>query len=148
MAERWTLLIPAPCDWVNSNSRMHWAPKAKLVKEWRRTTVLRARQANLPKGLGRVRVDAMLRFTTRHHRDALNYEPTMKGVMDGLCRDKTHINKRGKEVDAPGYGLVWDDEPTYLDGPFLQIGEPVDKKRYPRGLVQLLITDIGESGWG
>lgn len=143
--DRWMLVIPAPCDWVNANYRGHWAPKAKLVKKWRQTTVVYARQARLPVGLARVRIDVMLRFTTRHRRDAANYEPTLKGVIDGLCRDKTHINKRGRKVDAPGYGLIWDDEPSYLDGPFPRIGEPVDKRKYPRGVVQLLITDLGEA---
>lgn len=144
-AERWTLVIPAPCDWANSNQRQHWAAKAKLVKAWRAETVARARAAGLPTGLGRVRIDILLRFTTKHRRDALNYEPTIKGVIDGLCRDKTHVNKKGDLVKAPGYGLIWDDEPTYLDGPFPRIGEPVDGERYPRGVMQLLITGLEEA---
>lgn len=144
-APRWPLVIPAPCDWANSNQRQHWAAKARLVKQWRAETVNRARAAGLPTGLGRVRIDVMLRFTTRHRRDALNYEPTIKGVVDGLCRDKTRINRDGKEVHAPGYGLIWDDEPTYLDGPFPRIGEPVDSRQYPRGVMQLMITSLEEA---
>lgn len=143
--DRWMLVLPAPCEWVNSNNRGHWAPKAKLVKQWRKATVARAREAKLPQGLARVRIDVLLRFTTKHRRDAANYEPTLKGCIDGLCRDKTHINKHGKQIDAPGYGLIWDDEPKFLDGPFTRIGEPVNKQRYPLGLVQLLVTDLGEA---
>ena len=144
-AQRWPLVIPAPCDWANSNQRQHWAARARLVKQWRAETVNRARAAGLPTGLGRVRIDVLLRFTSRHRRDALNYEPTIKGVIDGLCRDKTRIDKHGKEIHAPGYGLIWDDEPTYLDGPFPRIGDPVDGERYPRGVMQLLITSLEET---
>lgn len=139
----WRLEIPAPVEWVNANYRGHWAPKAKLVKTWRTTALVYARKAKLPKELDHVRVDAWLHFTTRHHRDAANYHDTLKGVVDGLCRDKSHLNKKGKWVDAPGYGLIWDDTPEYLDGPFPRIGDPVDKRRYPLGL---LVLDIIEDG--
>jgi hypothetical protein len=108
---------------------------------WRETTVVLARNARLPKGLSHVQIDATLHFTTKHNRDAANYEPTLKGVIDGLCRDKTHINRKGKEVKAPGYGLIWDDTPEYLDGPFLRIGEPADKRQHPLGLLVLAITE-------
>lgn len=140
MAETiWRLTIPAPCEWVSANQRIHWAPKAKLVKEWRKATLTHAQAAKLPTGIAHVRIDAWLHFTTRHHRDAANYADTLKGVVDGLCRDKTHVNKKGKLVNAPGYGLIWDDTPEYLDGPFPRIGEPVDKRRYPLGLLVLEI---------
>jgi crossover junction endodeoxyribonuclease RusA len=141
----WRLEIPAPAEWVNANYRGHWAPKAAKVKEWRNAALLYARQAKLPKGLAHVRIDAWLHFTDKLGRDAANYGDTLKGVVDGLCRDKTHVNKKGRLVEAPGYGLIFDDTPQFLDGPFPRIGDPVSKKDYPLGL---LVLDIVEDQGG
>lgn len=140
----WRLEIPAPVKWVNVNEPMHWAPKAKLVKEWRNAALTYARQSRLPKGLPHVRIDAVLHFTDRRPRDAANYSDTLKGVVDGLCRDKSHLNKKNKWVQAPGYGLIWDDSTKYLDGPFLRIGDPVSRKVHPLGLLILDITALGQ----
>jgi hypothetical protein len=84
-----------------------------------------------------------MHFTSRQPRDAANYSDTLKAVVDGLCRDKSHLNKRNKWVEAPGYGLIWDDNTKFLDGPFPRIGDPVSRKQYAFGL---LVLDIVEDG--
>lgn len=140
----WRLEIPAPVKWINVNEHhRHWGPKARLTKEWRDAALMYARKAKLPKGLAHIRIDATLHFTSRLARDAANYGDTLKGVVDGLCRDKSHVNKNGKTIHAPGYGLIWDDSTNYLDGPFLRIGDPVSRRTYPLGLLVLDITEDG-----
>jgi hypothetical protein len=43
----------------------------------------------------------------------------------------------------PGYELIPDDSPEFLDGPFITIGAKVDKRQHPLGLVVIAITDLG-----
>lgn len=116
-----TLTIPAPAKWLNSNDRLHWGPRAKLTKSWRQAAHVYARQARLPKGLGRVRIDAQVHKTTGNSFDAMNLYPTLKAVVDGL-------------VD---YGLVVDDNNDHVTGPFI-----TDGGRREKALVVLTITEI------
>ena len=116
-----TLTIPAPAKWLNSNDRMHWRPKAKLTKTWRQAAHVYARQAKLPKGLTRVRIDAQVHKTTPNRYDAMNLYPTLKAVVDGL-------------VD---YGLVADDNNDQVTGPFITDGGRADTAK-----VVLTVTEI------
>lgn len=110
---RWTFTITAPCDWISSNQREHWAAKAERTKQWRDTARVYAIQAKLPK-LDHVHVGALLHFRDNRQRDVHNYMPTLKAIVDGL-------------VD---YGLVKDDSSKYLTGPDIRIGE---RRRGTRG---------------
>jgi Holliday junction resolvase RusA-like endonuclease len=116
-----TLTIPAPAKWLNSNDRMHWRPKAKLTKAWRQAAHVYARQAKLPKGLARVRIDVQVHKTTPNRYDAMNLYPTLKAVVDGL-------------VD---YGLVMDDNNDHVTGPFITDGGRDDTAK-----VVLTVTEI------
>lgn len=135
MAE-YALHIPAPREWINANRRDHWAARAELVRTWRSAAYYAAVQARLPKGLAKVRIDAVLRFRTNRHRDAPNYHPTLKAVVDGLATSK--------RPGSPGYGLIPDDTEQYLVGPFPTIGERIPRKTpfAPAGLLTLTITDL------
>jgi crossover junction endodeoxyribonuclease RusA len=78
--------------------------------------MVHARFAKLPR-LAKAHILAELRFPNRIRRDAHNYYPTLKAIVDGL-------------VD---YGLLPDDSTEYLDGPDIRLGAPVPQPRYGHG---------------
>lgn len=104
----WEVTIPAPAPWLNANDRQHWRAKAGRVAVWRDAGHTYAKVHRLPK-LGAAYIIAHLRFPDRRRRDAANYQPTLKAIVDGL-------------VD---YGLIPDDSTKHLDGPDIRIGEPI-----------------------
>lgn len=101
-----TLTIPAPCQFINLNQRMHWAPKAELTRKWRHAAHVAAREAGLPTGLTKVHIVAHIHKTTNRDYDAHNLMPTLKACVDGL-------------VD---YGLVTDDTNRHVIGPDVRHG--------------------------
>lgn len=116
-ADMWTLVVPAPADFINLNQRLHWAPKARLTRAWRHATHIRARQAKLPKGLERVHITANVIKPSGRAYDVHNLLPTAKAAIDGL-------------VD---YGLIPDDTNTHLTGPDM-------RARGGKGPAALVIT--------
>jgi hypothetical protein len=138
----WALTIPAPAKMLSENSRHHWRVTGPAVKAWREASFLYATQAKLPKHLPKVRVDVVLHFTDARPRDPYNYHKyVVKPLVDGLSRPRTVNGKRGIRVE-PGYQLVDDDNPQYVDGPFITIGEKVAKKEHPYGLAVITITEV------
>lgn len=130
----WTLLIPAPAKWISSNDRIHWREKAARTKAWREAARTYARDGRLPTGLGRVRIDAWLRFPVARVRDAANYADTLKAVVDGLVTGRK---------SPLGYGLVADDDSTHLDGPYLHMGEVLPARPFgPKGAVLVGVYDL------
>lgn len=144
-ARTWTLEIPAPARMFSENTDEHWRVTSKAVKEWREASFLWATQAKLPKHLGnRVRVDVVLHFVGNRDRDNFNYHKyVVKPLVDGLCRPRTVLGRRGVRTE-PGYQLVDDDNPRYLDGPFIVIGEKVPRAQFPYGLAVVTITELDE----
>lgn len=106
MTRTWTITIPAAVQFINLNQRMHWAQKAKLTRTWRAVAKLKARSAELPKGLTRVHIVAHVTKPTARQYDVHNLMPTLKACVDGL-------------VD---YGLIPDDTNAHLTGPDLRQG--------------------------
>lgn len=102
------LTIPAPCDWLNANERLHWAEKARRTRIWRHT----AHGAVLSQHKG-ARFDVPVRIVVTIHKpragryDATNWAPTGKALIDGL-------------VDS---GLLEDDDNTRVVGPDMRAGE-------------------------
>ena len=102
------LTIPAPCDWLNANERLHWAEKARRTRIWRHT----AHGAVLAQAKG-ARFDVPVRITVTIHKtragryDATNWAPTGKALIDGL-------------VDSE---LLEDDDNTRVIGPDMRAGE-------------------------
>jgi hypothetical protein len=139
----WTLTIPAPARMFSINTSEHWRVTGAAKKAWREAAFLYARQAKLPTGLARIRIDIVLHFTNNSRgRDTANYHPHVgKPLTDGLAAGRTVKAKTGVRIE-PGYGLVADDTPAHLDGPHLLIGEPVSRKQHPFGLAILTITDL------
>lgn len=101
----WTLTIPAPADWINSNDRLHRMAQAKLIKTWRLAASLAARNAELPKDLARVHIIATITKPTRRKYDVGNLYPSVKPCIDGIVSD---------------YGLLPDDDNAHLLGPDLR----------------------------
>lgn len=141
----WQLPIPAPAKMLSENSRHHWRVTGPAVKAWREASFLYATQARLPKHLARIRIDVELHFTDARERDPHNFHRyVVKPTVDGLCRPRTVNGKHGVRVE-PGYEVVDDDSPRFLEGPYITVGEKVAKAQYPLGLAVVTITELGGS---
>jgi hypothetical protein len=94
-----TIDIPAPCQFINSNQRLHRMAQAKLTKAWRQASAAAA--TGLPPFTRQVHITAHI-FKPRAGRyDTNNLAPTTKACVDGL-------------VDA---GLLVDDSTEWVIGP-------------------------------
>lgn len=149
---QWTLTFPAPDRMISVNQRVYWRVRQSLTESWRGALYVHAKAAKLPCGLGRIRLDFLLRFPdARTDRDALNYYGlAVKPAVDGLGPEFTQVIKRGKRAGEvshqPGYGLIPDDTQAHLDGPHIALGPKVgDPKRCPFGQVSVTITDLSGS---
>ena len=105
------LTIPAPCDWLNSNQRLHRMVSAARVRSWRDTANYAARvhwgwtPFEVP-----VRIVVTVHKTRAGRWDAGNLYPTAKAIVDGL-------------VDA---GVIPDDSNEWVTGPDMRAGEKRD----------------------
>src|SRR5262249_54533101 len=117
--------------------------RAELVQLWRGATVDRARLARLPRDLGRIRVEPTAHFRGRPPvRDSSNLEPTLKACIDGLGPSRI-LQRKGRRIPVPGYGLIPDDDDAHLELERLKIGAPLEYKPYANaGELVLLITDL------
>lgn len=118
--------------WLSANDRVHWAVKARITKAWRDAGRRAGLAANV-KALGwqRVEVWAYLHFGDGLARDAANYHPTIKGLIDGLVGDA---------------GLCPNDNTRHLRGPFVEVGAPTGRSKpgAPRmAAVTVVVTDLG-----
>ncbi|MEZ2373108.1 hypothetical protein [Arthrobacter sp. RCC_34] len=101
--------IEAPCDWINSNHRLHPLAKARLTKTWRNAAMTECQrvapglQLQTP-----VHIEARIHKTRSGRWDPNNLAPTTKAIVDGL-------------VDA---GLIPDDSWRELEGPDHRRGHP------------------------
>lgn len=94
----WTVELPWSGPLLRDNDRPHWAQKARLTRTLRDAALLLARQAQLPIGLDRVRIELHWQPPMGRRRDQLSISPTLKPLVDGL-------------VD---YGLVADDDTEHV----------------------------------
>ena len=107
------LLLDVQCNgrpWLTENQRLHWGERARRVRAWREAAFWRAKAERLPR-LERALVVCELHFSTRHRRDANNWNPTSNSCLDGL-------------VDA---GVFDDDWHAIVTGPDMRIGEVVPR---------------------
>lgn len=116
MSRSWTITIPAPDRWLNSNERRDRRADNATVQTWKNAAAVLARKARMPK-LGAIHVTATLHFCDRRRRDAPNYYPTIKAAIDGLVvaevlddDDNLHIHSLtiipGDPIPKPKYGPV------------------------------------------
>lgn len=142
----WTIAFPAPGRMLSVNGNPHWRRTSPIRKAFREAMYLYARQARLPQGLQRVRLDFVLRFPSAGRRDAANYHGNViKPCVDALGPAIDTV-RAGKPIKAVGYGLIPDDTAQYLDGPHVVLGEPVRDKAMPYGQVAVTITDLSCTG--
>ncbi len=122
-----TLWLPYDRPPLTANQRFgHWAAKARITADVRRTTMLLARAAKLPRGVEHVTIRLYYVPRDRRRRDADNLVPTLKAACDGL-------------VDA---GLVHDDTPDQMTKHMPTIDPPTREAPGPRGgRLYLTITE-------
>jgi hypothetical protein len=99
--------IPAPCEFLNANVKLHYMAEARLVKAWRRAGLMAARRAEIPRGIERVRIDAYVIKPVRNRYDPANFSPSVKAASDGFITD---------------HGTCEDDNLHHVDGPFMHDG--------------------------
>ena len=103
-----TLTIPAPCDWLNSNQRLHRMVSAARIRQWRGAAEHHAAidQRWAPFECP-VHIVCTVHKTRAGRWDAGNLYPTAKAIVDGL-------------VDA---GVIPDDSNEWVTGPDMRAGE-------------------------
>lgn len=121
-----TVLVVPPCKWMNSNDRhSHWSQRSGPTKEWREETAKATRDSAVP-AMERATVTAVVRRADRRtDTDAQNRYPTIKAAIDGV-------------VDA---GVLPDDKDGCLLALTIRPGPPVAKVDFPRGVLELIITE-------
>lgn len=108
-ADGYVLTIPAPCSFVSSNARTHWAVKHRQMKAWKERAAWAAKAAHLPQIGSPVHVTATVhRDHNRGRWDVHNLTDTAKAAIDGLVLA----------------GVLVDDSNRYLVGPDMRAGEP------------------------
>lgn len=105
-----TLTIPAPCDWLNSNQRLHRMVSARRVASWRGAARIRAQEAEFGQFTRPVHIVCTVHKTRAGRWDAGNLYPTAKAIVDGL-------------VDA---GVIPDDSNEWVTGPDMRAGEKAE----------------------
>lgn len=136
----WEIDLPIPMDMLSSNDRRDWRRQAEAVAEWRAAAFHAAKQAKLPTGLSRVRIDICV-WPAARKIDRATMEPLCKAVVDGFGPPffrKPNPAKKYPGASAPGYNLIPNDDPSHLDGHHLHVLDPLP----PRGRVLVLITDL------
>lgn len=98
-ARPWTLVIPAPTDWINANRRIHYQQKARLTAAWRAAAALYAQSAGGP-SFERCTVTATPRPIGSRRRDAANLYPTIKACIDGLTDAGVFADDNDKVIAA------------------------------------------------
>lgn len=88
--------VPQVIDWrlpgprkLTMNDRMHWATRATVTRQWRRLSMLCARDAinshAATPATSPVTITVTLPFRDRRIRDPHNWAPTVKAIVDGLA---------------------------------------------------------------
>lgn len=158
-AGTWRVEVPLPigAKWISLNRppvhRFEQMRHNALRRNLRRLAADAIRDAGVPEGLGRVRVQVELRFIDRRIRDAANFEPTIKPIIDALQPTRRYERTtstrfgrrivRGVEtVTEHGAGVVPGDDRRYLERPEPTIGEPIGRGTGRAGIVVLHITAL------
>ena len=103
------VVIPAPCSFVSSNQRLHWAVKHRLMRAWKDAATWQARRHHVPAFAEPVHITATVhRDHNRGRWDVGNLADTAKAAIDGLV----------------AAGVLVDDSNRYVVGPDMRAGEP------------------------
>ena len=107
--------IPAPCNFINSNQRLHRMAQAKLTKTWRQASATAA--TGTKPFTNQVRIIAHIHKPRGGRYDPGNLYPTAKAILDGI-------------VDA---GILTDDDHVHVIGPDMRHGG----KGQPRIIIEI-----------
>lgn len=156
----WTLPIPAPIALWSTNDSHKQGPRATSANraEWRKAGYEAAQLHRLPKRIARIRLAFVFHFQNRLHRDALNYADTAKPVIDAFGPPfvQAPTAKKPKGAAAPGWTLIVNDTPEFLESTSLAIGplwchvlagvDPREARRLDSkfGGLTVTITDLSE----
>lgn len=116
-------------QWLSANDRIHWAVRKRLTEQWRTVGARQSHVQNIPKLTGG-RVICELRLFTRRNarrRDASNWAPTAKALVDGL-------------VDGQVFP---DDDSTRVIGPDLRMGPAVGDRNNEQLIIHIWPTGGG-----
>jgi len=115
----WTITIPREPTSANKLLRMHWAPRNRLLDEWKHDVYYLCREAGVPK-CARIIVDVRVYYRTRRARD----------------RDNAEFGVRKLLGDSLEGTVVFNDNPSFLRwGAFAMLHDPDN----PR--IEVTITD-------
>ena len=114
MTRRVLLLdIPAPCKFINSNSRDHRMAQAKLTAIWRNAGVKAVHDLNQERAahgsgpvqtfMGRVHITATIWKPRGGRWDPNNYAGTTKALVDGLVSAGLFLDDDHKHVIGPDH---------------------------------------------
>jgi crossover junction endodeoxyribonuclease RusA len=106
-----TITVHAPCEWINSNHRVHRMEQARRTKLWRAAGARAAH--NAPPFTGPVQVTATIYKARGGRYDPGNLYPTAKACIDGIVSDA---------------GLLPDDSHEWLQGPDMRHGGKGDPR--------------------
>lgn len=101
---------------LNANDRMHWAPKANIVRNLR---AMGRREGFWRDPMERAHLTIRIGYGDKRRRDDHNLMPTIKALIDGIVSDG---------------GLLPDDSREYLTGP--------DLRSYVAGKTGLVVLDF------
>ncbi|QVJ00415.1 hypothetical protein KGD82_16785 [Nocardiopsis eucommiae] len=126
MIPSWTITLSG-LRWLNSNDRLHRAPKWKRTKAIREAACEAAWEANIP-GLPAAMVFGYYHPDANRRFDPPNWWPSFKAAVDGL-------------VDAR---VVQDDDHLHVSGPHMFPGHKVERrpKGQPQGAITLIVTEL------
>ena len=122
--ESWTISLPPGEKLLNLNQRVHWRTRDRITRQIRGDSMVLTRAARVPH-LDRATMTGVLHPHDRRRRDASNWMPSWKAMIDGV-------------VDAKV--LIDDDDAHLLSFTIIQ-GEPVR-----HGQLSLIIYRVEPEG--
>lgn len=126
---------------LSLNTYTHHMQRARIVRQLREEVVTRLRMLKVRKPADHVAVRFHYRPRDNRVRDPMNLVATSKPLVDALTPGRpAKIGRNGKITQpVPGYGLVPDDNPEFVDDQRPVIHRP-DKTKGPACWLELTIT--------
>lgn len=100
--ERISFCMSLPPKQLSPNARVHWAAKAKAVREYRQEAALRASATYIPDQpprWDRARTKVVFNFHRRGRRDRDNHAAMLKSLWDGLVDAGVLVDDAGLSHD-------------------------------------------------
>jgi crossover junction endodeoxyribonuclease RusA len=105
----WTIPLPYTTPPLSLNSRAHWAPTARVVREVQHAAWVLAKHHKLPR-LDRITVELVYWPGTNRVHDSDNMGATIKALLDGLRKAGVVPDDRGRHVRSSICTVIERDE--------------------------------------